>query len=111
LGQGFSLSIHFNLEGLKEFENLDALVKRFHESHSLAYGYSDERTMTEIVNVRLAAIGRLPRADFPRLIRDAKDSSRAKKGTRDVYINSEFQKVHVYERSKLGADSLIEGPA
>jgi len=110
-GQGFSLNIHFTLEELGKLQNLDGLVRKFHETHFFTYGYSDERALTEIVNVRLAAIGRLPRAAFPRLRRGEKDASRAEKGTREICIDGEFQQVRVYERSKLGADSLIQGPA
>jgi N-methylhydantoinase A len=111
LGQGFSLNIRFRLEELGKLQNLDTLVQKFHEAHFFTYGYSDQRALTEIVNVRLAAIGRLPRADFTRLGRGENDARRAEKGTREIYIVGEFQKVRVYERSKLGADSLIQGPA
>jgi N-methylhydantoinase A len=111
LGQGFSLQVRFSLEEFKNWTTLDPLIDRFHDSHRAAYGYSDKQAMTEIVNIRLAAVGRLPRPNFSRLPEMQGDAISAVKGLRDVYINGRLETAHVYERSRLGGGSCIDGPA
>jgi N-methylhydantoinase A len=111
LGQGFSLQVRFSLEECASWKTLEPLVDRFHDSHRDAYGYCDKQAPTEIVNLRLAAIGQLPRPNFPRLPKMKGNSVSAVKGMRDVYINGRFETAHVYERSRLGDGSCIDGPA
>jgi N-methylhydantoinase A len=111
LGQGYSLQIRFTLAELADWKTLGPLVSRFHDSHRAAYSYSDELAETEIVNVRLAAIGQLSKPNFSQLPETTEDTVSAVKGSRNAYIDGKFETVCVYERSKLMAGSRIQGPA
>jgi len=111
LGQGFSLQVRFSLAELAEWKTLGPLVSRFHDSHRAAYSYCDEHAETEIVNIRLAAIGELPRPNFSQLPDTTRDAVSVAKGSRNAYIDGRFESVCVYERSKLLAGSHVDGPA
>ena len=40
------------------------LVRRFHESHTRAYGYAREKEPVELINMRIVALGKLPRLNI-----------------------------------------------
>ncbi|PYV18283.1 MAG: hypothetical protein DMG07_04240 [Acidobacteria bacterium] len=110
-GQGFSLQPRFTLDELDAWTDLEPLVARFHELHHSAYGYSDAREATEIVNVRLAAIGRLPEPRLQPLAQGSEDPSAAFKRRRRVWIDGAPQDAAVYDRTRLLAGNRVEGPA
>lgn len=109
-GQGFSLPVFFVLEELETWCDLDPLVDRFHQHHQSVYAYSDRREPTEIVNIRLAAIGELTRPQFKRLDKRGNDASGAIRDSRSVYIQKQTYTVSVYDRSQLAAGNRITGP-
>lgn len=110
-GQGYSLPVHFQLGELLGWQELDECVQRFHQAHAATYGYHDQGEATEIVNVRLAAIGQLSKPDLPRL-READGSAKpALKGTRRVQLNGRQTKANIYERALLPAGAVVTGPA
>jgi N-methylhydantoinase A len=111
LGQGFSLQVRFTLAELADWKTLGPVVSRFHDSHRATYSYCDEQAETEIVNIRLAAIGQLPKPNFSQLPDATQDAVSAAKSSRNAYIDGRFEKVSVYERSKLMAGSHVDGPA
>ena len=110
-GQGFSLPVSFGLEELSGWSNLDPLVQRFHQRHQATYGYHDDQAATEIVNMRLAAIGRLSPARLGRLSQRQSDPGPAFKEERQIYVDGRFRTANVYERSRLGWGAVVEGPA
>ena len=110
-GQGFSLETRFTLPELESSSSLGELLKRFHQLHRTTYGYSDEREMTEIVNMRMTAIGKLPMPEFQRFGEGTLDASDAVKGSRRVYLDEELQDLTVYERERLRSGNRVNGPA
>lgn len=110
-GQGFSLPVPFSLEELPSWSSLEPLEHRFHQHHHRTYGYHDEQAPTEIVNIRLAAVGHLPQARLPQLSHRQSDVSGALKETREIYVNGCIRKALVYERVKLKWGATILGPA
>jgi N-methylhydantoinase A len=111
LGQGFSLPVRFALEDLAAWPDLLPLVQSFHQAHQEMYGYSDAREPTEIVNVRLAAVGELARPAFARSQDQGPDPMRAQKGTRNTYLGGALRKTAVFERKKLQTGNRVSGPA
>jgi N-methylhydantoinase A len=87
---------------------------QFEEAHLRAYGYIAQDDPIELVNLRLAAIGRLPplpRKPVPE--GDAPDATRALKGRRPVWFKETeaFQSCPVYDRYRLCAGDALLGPA
>ncbi|MEW5978994.1 MAG: hydantoinase/oxoprolinase family protein [Acidobacteriota bacterium] len=111
VGQGYSLPVHFELKDLESNARLDGVLKRFHEAHFGSYGYCDENEPTEIVNVRLAAVGQLLKPNLPRLPKPQPGLDHALKTSRHVRLNGVTVEAAVYERSRLGKGSVIKGPA
>jgi N-methylhydantoinase A len=111
VGQGYSLSIHFHLDELLQWQNLDECVQRFHQAHAAAYGYHDEGEATELVNARLAAIGQLLKPNLPRLQESNGSASAVPKGSRLVQLNGRQMPAAIYERTVLQRGSVVRGPA
>ena len=110
-GQGFSLPVSFDLEELSGWNDLAPLIRRFHQRHQETYGYHDRQAATEVVNLRLAAIGRLAPATLAQLPRRQPDPGPALEGTRKIYVEGRFTDAEVYRRSGLGWGSVVTGPA
>ena len=110
-GQGFSLPVPFDLEELSGWTDLGPLIRRFHQRHQETYGYHDEQAATEVVNLRLAAIGRLSPATLRRLPGRKPDPVPALEGSREIYVDGRFTEAKVYRRSGLGWGSVVHGPA
>ena len=110
-GQGFSLPVSFDLEELSGWSDLGPLIRRFHQRHQETYGYHDLEAATEVVNLRLAAIGRLAPATLGRLPGRQPDPGPALEGTRKIYVDGRFTGANVYRRDGLGWGSVVRGPS
>jgi N-methylhydantoinase A len=109
-GQGFALQPRFTLGEIASWTSLEPLAERFHDLHQEVYGYSNRREPTEIVNVRLVALGKLPQPRRTPLPRLAADPAAARTGTRPVYFDRWWE-TPVYQRDRLGHGHLLAGPA
>lgn len=110
-GQGYSLDIHFTIDELFLASSLQFLENYFHQKHQMVYGYMDSLHPVEIVNIRMAGIGKLSRPQFPALPKGSVDSAVALKGLRKVFMRGGWHDVQIYDRSKLQAGSRVYGPA
>ncbi len=110
-GQGYGIGTSFTFDQLDTWDSLAPLEQQFHRLHEMSFGYSDEGSPTEIVNVRLVGIGELTRPQFPILPKGGEDPSAARKETRKVYFHGAWQNVHVYGREQLKHGNRIAGPA
>ena len=87
-------------------------VKSFHEAHLREYGYDVPGRALEIVNCRLQAMGRVPKAplresDARGAVHDAMNAGRAiYHGARSGWVDTP-----VYARARLGAGVELTGPA
>jgi N-methylhydantoinase A len=109
VGQEFTLSVPVsrraieNGEGQKIRAAFDALYE-----HRYAHQSPDEPV--EMVNIRLAAIGKRPTLRFPKLARRAAAEPSRR---REVYLAASRKPITcpVYQRGELGAGARIKGPA
>ncbi len=105
LGQAYELTVKAprRVDG----ESLVATIIGFHRRHAEAYGYSAEDEPVELVNLRLRAVGAIPKPD----LKGKKQTSKPKKtGTRRVYFETDggWAETPVYERGSGGG---FDGPA
>jgi N-methylhydantoinase A len=79
-------------------------------AHAAAYGFSVTAEPTEIVNVRLAAVGRIPPWTPRRVGRDGPPPE--PKGTREVYFDESggFTACAIYDRASFQEDATVRGP-
>lgn len=114
LGQGYELEVMVP-GGRLDAGNLQVVAERFYASHRQHYGYiKEENDVVEIVNLRLTAIGRVPRPRFAPADHSPAaelNPARARKGERLVYLRDGFEPVNLYERSALVTGDGIQGPA
>jgi N-methylhydantoinase A len=109
-GQSFELTVPVPAGGLRD-GRLRATVDAFHREHRRAYGFAVPDEPTEVVTLRLAAVGRMPR---PRLrprsaIGRGSDAARVRR----VYFEEagDFIRCPVYDRNSLAAGLRLDGPA
>jgi N-methylhydantoinase A len=113
LGQGYELRVPFD-DGPLDEEALHRCWKRFHELHAEEYGHAFPDSPIELINVRVIARGRLPKLPAFSVAADP-DARKAVVATDPALftVDGELRALATtfYERSKLGAGAVLEGPA
>ena len=95
-------------------ENARAEIKRlFDQAHDLRYSHSAPEESADIVSLRVSAIGRLGKPQFPKIPQgDAVSPVAARRGTRSVIFEGSGEQVAaVFDRTKLLHGNVINGPA
>ncbi len=83
----------------------------FHIAHAYAFGYSDSTMPVEIVNVRVRAIGRLPRPPLVPIKAGRADPSAALLDHRSVVLADQVTEAPFYDGQKLQPGHKLKGPA
>jgi N-methylhydantoinase A len=92
--------------------NPDALRRSFHDEHRRVYGHAAEDELVEIVNVRMAGIGIVDKAELVRLPGEEKTLPRPKGHRRALFdLAAGWQDCPVYEREGLPVGATLTGPA
>ncbi len=109
VGQEFTLSVPITPEALKKGDR-QKVRAAFDALYEHRYAHKSPDEPVEMVNIRLAAIGKRPKLRFPRL---AKRAAAKASRRRDVYLADWRKPVAcpVYQRGDLGAGVRIKGPA
>jgi N-methylhydantoinase A len=89
--------------------NLGA-IDRFHDAHQRRYGYSSLHRPTEMVNLRVKAIGSVDKPDLVQWPGKDEDPKIAMAGQREVFFKGKLYKADLYDRKKLGHGNRIRGP-
>jgi N-methylhydantoinase A len=105
LGQSWELPVDL-APGLSSLAEMEAV---FAEVHDRRFGHKTSDA-TEIVNFRVAAIGRVSKPRLPRWERPGRLSA-ARIDTRSVYFNDRFMDTAIYDRERVPAGETIAGPA
>ncbi|MDR2759088.1 MAG: hydantoinase/oxoprolinase family protein [Spirochaetaceae bacterium] len=88
------------------------IIKRFHETHEHYYTYRLEGTPVEIVNLHLAAHGRMDKPELHKLpIRQGPVEEAIKERRRVYFTRDGWQDTPVYDREALFAGVKLQGPA
>ncbi|SDD96217.1 N-methylhydantoinase A [Paenibacillus sp. UNCCL117] len=88
---------------------LEQAVTDFHALHHKMYGFSREGETVELVNVRLTAIGAIPKIRFDK--RENASEAPVSIPSRKVFFDGQFVDTAVYDRSGLRPGNIVEGPA
>src|SRR5262249_9114184 len=109
VGQEFTLQVAVSVDQLAAGDHR-AIRAAFDKLYEHRYANPPPDEPVEMVNIRLAMIGKRGKLAFPRLA-DAGADKPAR--TREVYFSDPRKPVRcpVYERAALGAGSKISGPA
>ncbi len=111
IGQGYELAVP--AAAALDADALAAAVEAFHVRHERTYGYASREDAVEIVNVRLRAIGRVPKPAIATAERpaDREPVSAALLEVRDVFFSVGRQSTPVFDRARLQLGDRIIGPA
>jgi len=101
LGQSYEITVPFETD----------YVERFHNLHEMNYGYCDRTKRVEVVNLRVRAIGSPEKPEFARIQKGEHILKDAIAGYRDVVFDGKFHRATIYNRDKLLAGNVVEGPA
>ena len=102
-GQAYEIAVPLTEPG-----GVAAAVAAFHDRHEAQYSHADRQTTPEIVNIRLTAIGVLPKPGGAELGGAA--AAPAAPGHRRVYLDDAWRQAPVYPRHDLTADGVLAGP-
>jgi N-methylhydantoinase A len=109
VGQSYELSIPLDEDEIEEA--LGQVLQRFHEEHERAYGFAAPDEPVEFVTLRSTAVGSIAK---PKLRELAERSGNVTpRAVRQVYFaeGGGFVDCPSYNRYRLAAGGLIEGPA
>jgi N-methylhydantoinase A len=104
--QAYELTLAFP-DGPVTRASLDGLAAAFHDKHRQTYGHANPGEPVQLVNLRLTAIGRLPRLE----LRQRTAASRATRQRRVWFAETGFFDCGVHWRDGLATDTSFAGPA
>ena len=107
-GQNFEVVVEIDAA---ESSAAEVFLDRFSGAHQREYGYDIPGKPVEVVNCRLQAVGRVPKAPLTDWAPSASDPVAT--GRRSVYFGSGlgWLDAPIFARGRLGAGGVIEGPA
>lgn len=93
--------------------SLPEIARRFHETHQRLFMYHEAEADIETINVRLMAIGVVPKPEIAKIAADGDNPARALKGTRPVYFEEcgGFTTTPVFDGGKITPGMRMPGPA
>jgi len=107
LGQAYELTV--KAPDRVDAESLAETIIDFHRRHTESYGYSAEAEPVELVNLRLRAVGAIPKPD----LKETRSKSEPNRiGTRRIYFETDdrWTETPIYKREG-GWRSEFPGPA
>jgi N-methylhydantoinase A len=113
VGQSFEIRVKFDGE-VCTTEHIQELVRNFHAEHEKRYGHKDLNAPVELVNFRVEGIGKREPIFLREIPFGKSDPPRESlKSIRKVYFedNKTFLDTKIFERERLLAGNVIEGPA
>ena len=114
VGQGYELRVPFPAGEIGAVQ-AEELFRRFHEQHRAEYGHVFEDSPIEIVNVRVAGVGRTPTIGAPPVLRgESLEAARVKTGPgtfRTAGGGLAALETVFYRRDRLPVGEPFRGPA
>ncbi len=107
-GQGYELEVRVPTRDFRE-SDLAEFCKGLGAAHHDQYGYSLPPEQAEIVNLRVVAVGALPKPDIPRSAATNGRDLRPR-GKRPAYFDGRYIDTDIYERDDLQTGARLAGP-
>ncbi len=106
-GQAFELTVPWEDGDFSE-TGIAALRARFDDQHEQRFSYANRSDVVELVTLRLAAAGHLPRPVVEQRAAPVPERSGSK---RAVFVADGWRDIDVWRRSEIGNATTIDGPA
>ena len=108
-GQGFEVPVDVTLEQFGS-GGLAAVGSAFDAEHTRLFTFALDAEH-ELVNLRAVVTGRAPNVAAPSLASGSADASAARYDTTRVFVDGAWTDAGVYDRDRLAAGNVVEGPA
>ncbi len=95
-------------------KSVEKVKTAFHAKHQQLFTYAEPKSLVEIVNLEVQAIGRMPKPTPPSLPKGTRTPpAAASRGTRKLVLTADGKSTvaPIYDGSKLKAGNRIKGPA
>jgi N-methylhydantoinase A len=110
-GQQYNLEVPFPKSKKKSrFDIIREITNSFETSYETRYGHRMNATL-KCVNARIRAEGKIKEIAIPQLSHDSDIPAAAVKKSRAIFLDGQFIKSQIYERSLLLWGNEIDGPA
>lgn len=111
IGQFHEVDVEVPRKILNELK-MSSVVEHFHQRHEALYAYRDVAA-TEIINLRVVALGRILKPSLKEILYGGKDVSKYQKAKRDVFFEErgDFTTTPIYDGDRMLSGNLVEGPA
>ena len=119
-GQSYELIVPFGKPGVSSRgrtggrvtpEDVFQTISGFHELHRRLYAYGEPNERVEFVNLRLTAIGKVPRLALARKRGAGRTAASPDRRVRKVHFSARgFLTTRVFRRPQLGAGARLRGP-
>jgi N-methylhydantoinase A len=111
-GQGFEIGVDVDLSTFDgQRSGVDGLAAAFDAEHERLFSFLLEGNDHEIVNVRVSAVGPRPKVAVPELPTGDGDPAEALQATTTIWVAGAERQANVYDRTKLRAGDVLDGPA
>ncbi|GAB3597109.1 hydantoinase/oxoprolinase family protein [Angustibacter peucedani] len=111
-GQAFEVRVRVP-DGAVDDALTTAVAEAFHDEHRSLYGYDfrdDPRQEVEWVNLRVTGVGPIRTPELPTATAGG-GAEGARTGTRRAHFGDGWVEAALYDRARLGAGDVVEGPA
>ena len=98
---------YVNVELVEPF-NLEEINKNFHDTYEKQYGHSTPEGPCEFINLRLIALGKIPKSGSIKSVEEETDITNTK---REVIFNQKAHHTDVLSRQKIKINNKFKGPA
>jgi N-methylhydantoinase A len=111
-GQSYELNTPVKRKKRLTQADIEEIVGLFHKLHYRIYAYGSVDEMVEFINLRVAAIGKVPEVSLAHGGAGDGDAEVARKGTRLVHFPAQgFIDTGIYDRALLRPGHVVSGPA
>ncbi len=101
-GQSYEIMVPFELD----------FREKFHQFHEKTYGYCNRQKAVEVVNVRVRALGKPEKPEFPKMPFGGEELlAEALLDEQNVVFDGVSEKTRIIRRDKLQNGNLFTGPA
>jgi N-methylhydantoinase A len=93
--------------------DIPGIAGAFHQVHERLYTYAEPESDVEVINLRVAAVGLVPKTPLQEEEDAGPDARPALKGTRAAFVEDAggMVEVPVYDGHRLRCGNVLEGPA
>jgi N-methylhydantoinase A len=108
--QGYEFPVDVDLAWFKKSGAIEKITGIFREVHRRNYDFTIDH-LVEVVNLRVVALGIVPKVQLARGRNAGPDSSSAAIGKQSLVYRGKALKANIYDRNKLRAGNVVNGPA